>query len=259
MDNDAATLAPSARHDGRAPAVVNIFPSADTLPENLLRFYVQFSKPMSRGYTREHIRVLGPDGNPAADVLYRAPVELWDRQQRWLTVLLDPGRLKRGLGPNAALGPPLKAGQDYVLHIAAGLPDATTQRTGEAASKRFRVGPPVREPVRPDRWTIVTPPDATTQPMVARFDRPLDRALLPQCLQVIDPTGTPVQGQGSTGNGETEWRFCPSITWLRGSYRLRVAPWLEDVCGNSVAAAFDAEVTGSSVEAVVRLSVQFDV
>jgi hypothetical protein len=58
--------------------VKHFFPSSDSLPENLLRFYVCFSNPMQRGRAAEHISLLGPDGRPAPDVLYRPPVELWD-------------------------------------------------------------------------------------------------------------------------------------------------------------------------------------
>ena len=77
--------------------VKNVFPSADSLPENLLRFYACFSNSMQHGRAEEQIRLLGPDGKPAPDVLYRPPVELWDRSMRHLTILLDPGRLKRGV------------------------------------------------------------------------------------------------------------------------------------------------------------------
>ena len=83
-----------------ATEVNHIFPSGGCLPENLLRFYVCFSNSMQRGRVRSKISLLGPDGEPAPDALYRAPVELWDRSMRRLTILLDPGRLKRGVGPN---------------------------------------------------------------------------------------------------------------------------------------------------------------
>jgi hypothetical protein len=75
------------------PEVSQIFPSADVLPENLLRFHVRFSNPMQRGRAADHIELLGPDGHPAPDVLYRAPIELRDTSMIWLAILLDPGRL----------------------------------------------------------------------------------------------------------------------------------------------------------------------
>jgi hypothetical protein len=56
-------------------------------------------------------------------VLYRAPVELWDRSMQHLTILVDPGRLKRGVGPNRELGPPLKVGDEYALVAGSGLVD----------------------------------------------------------------------------------------------------------------------------------------
>ena len=115
-------LLPTAMSDA-ATQVKQVFPSSDSLPENLLRFYVCFSNPMQRGRSEEQIKLLGPDGQPAPDTLYRAPVELWDRSMRHLTVLLDPGRLKRGVGPNRELGPPLKAGRKYTLAIAPGMID----------------------------------------------------------------------------------------------------------------------------------------
>ena len=81
--------------------VQHIYPSSDCLPENLLRFYVDFSTSMQRGRAESEIAILGPAGELAPDVLYHAPVELWDRTMRRLTILLDPGRLKRGVGPTA--------------------------------------------------------------------------------------------------------------------------------------------------------------
>jgi len=114
--------------------VKHIFPSSGYLPENLLRFYVCFSNSMQRGRAETEIALLGPDGKPAPDVLYRAPVELWDRSMKCLTILFDPGRLKRGVGPNRELGPPLKVGQTYTLAVDAGMIDLTGSRLPTDAS-----------------------------------------------------------------------------------------------------------------------------
>jgi hypothetical protein len=117
--------------------VSQVHPSSDVLPENLLRFYVRFSNPMRRGRAEGNIKVLGPDGNPVPDALYRAPVELWDSSMTCLTVLLDPGRLKRGVGPNRVLGPPLKAGERCMLAVGPGMIDAYGRPLREGFSKSF--------------------------------------------------------------------------------------------------------------------------
>ena len=104
--------------------VDRVFPSDDVLPENLLRFYVYFSAPMQRGQARDQIVLLGPDGQPVSAEFFNAPTELWDPAMERLTVLLDPGRIKRGVGPNLELGPPLQQGDRYTLVIGAHMIDA---------------------------------------------------------------------------------------------------------------------------------------
>src|SRR6516165_1553519 len=143
------------------PEVSQVFPSSEALPENLLRFHVRFSRPMQRGRAEANIAVLGPDGSPVLDVLYRAPVELWDSSMTCLTVLLDPGRLKRGVGPNQVLGPPLRSGQRYTLAIAPGMIDTDGCPLREGFSKSFRVSHPVREPIAFERWELRVPATGT--------------------------------------------------------------------------------------------------
>ena len=124
------------REPSTAPTEVKgVFPSSDLLPENLIRFYVYFSSPMRRGCAAEHITLRGPDGDPAPDVLYRAPTELWDKSMKYLTILLDPGRIKRRVGPNRALGPPLKAGQNYTLVVGSGMADSSDRPLRESFHK----------------------------------------------------------------------------------------------------------------------------
>ena len=42
--------------------VLGIYPSAEVVPRNLLRFYVYFSASMSAGYVAEHVRLLDATG-----------------------------------------------------------------------------------------------------------------------------------------------------------------------------------------------------
>jgi hypothetical protein len=151
--------------------VTQVFPSNDVLPENLLRFYVRFSTPMQRGRAEDNIAVLGPDGAPAPDVLYRAPVELWDRRMTCLTILLDPGRLKRGVGPNRLLGPPLKAGQRYTLAIGPGMIDVYGRPLREGFNKPFSVSEAVRERIAIEEWKIRPPAMENHEPLELSFPR----------------------------------------------------------------------------------------
>jgi hypothetical protein len=219
--------------------VSQVFPSSDALPENLLRFYVCFSGPMQRGRAEQHIAVLGSDGRPAPDVLYRAPAELWDRDMTCLTVLLDPGRLKRGVSPHRELGPPLRAGQEFALVIEPGMVDSSGRRLEEGFCKPFHVTRAVRAPVAPGGWKILRPAKKSLQPLEIVFPAPLDWAQLWDAIAVIPEDGPRLQGRVAIGQGERRWSFTPELPWKSGPYRLSVASGLEDVCGNTLLAPFD--------------------
>ena len=118
------------------------------LPENLLRFYIQFSAPMSRGEAYQHIRLLDAAGKPVADPFLELDEELWSRDGRRFTLLFDPGRIKRGLKPREEVGPVLEAGKSYTLVI-----DRPGPTPGQSARSRFRksfrVGPPDQDSPSP--------------------------------------------------------------------------------------------------------------
>jgi hypothetical protein len=226
--------------------VKHIFPSSDCLPENLLRFYVCFSNPMQRGRVEAEISLLGPDGEPAPDVLYRAPVELWDRSMQYLTILLDPGRLKRGVGPNRELGPPLEAGQAYTLAVGSGMVDVSGRRLGEPFYKRFHVTDAVRKNVAIEQWKIAAPSTGSRRALVLDFPGPLDWALLSQEITVVGAGEQTIEGQIVIDQCESRWSFAPTTPWAAGCYDIRVSSSLEDVCGNRVIAAFDRPLRSGS-------------
>jgi hypothetical protein len=239
--------------------LTQVFPSSDTLPENLLRFYLRFSNSMQRGRVEEQIRLLGPDGEPAPDVLYRPPVELWDRTMRHLTILLDPGRLKRGVGPNRALGPPLKAGHEYTLVIGSGMLDLRGRPLPGSVSKRFQVKEAVRERIAVEHWKIRPPTKDSREPLVLMFPKPLDWALLWHTIDVVAEGGLSIAGRIAIDQGERRWSFTPSSPWTAGSYSVRVASGLEDVCGNTLLEAFDKPLRSGTalISAAANRSIPF--
>jgi hypothetical protein len=238
--SDVLTLEFSFPDESAEPTqVTDVFPSADLLPENLLRFYVCFSNSMQRGQAEEQIRLLGSDGMPASEILYRPPVELWDRSMRHLTILLDPGRLKRWVGPNRELGPPLKAGQRYTLAIGSGMVDFSGRSLGQSFYKSFLVREAVREPITIAHWKVLSPATKSRQPLTIVFPKPLDWALLSHAITITPKGGSPIPGRIAIDPGERQWSFTPTSPWAAGPYSIRVASSLEDVCGNGLLAAFD--------------------
>jgi hypothetical protein len=232
--------------------VTHVFPSCDLLPENVLRFYVCFSNSMQRGRALHEIALVDSAGQPLTDALYRPPVELWDRTMRRLTVLLDPGRLKRLVGPNRALGPPLKAGQKYTLEIGAGMIDLDGRPLREPFHKCFLAGDPVRERISVDSWKVVLPITGSRQPLVLMFTTPLDWALLLRTITIRSEDESVIDGQVVIDQCEKRWSFTPASPWVAGMYHICVGSTLEDACGNSITGAFDRpirNVSGSTMPA----------
>jgi hypothetical protein len=88
----AAPLVPTTR-------VLHIYPTTNVLPENQLKFYVYFSAPMQNGDAWSHIHLLDAAGKAVELPFLEIDQELWNPEHTRLTVLFDPGRIKRGVLP----------------------------------------------------------------------------------------------------------------------------------------------------------------
>ena len=228
-----------------APAIVaRVEPSGDILPENLLKFYIHFSAPMSRGEVYDRVRLTDDAGREVEGAFLRIGEELWDNSGTRITLLLDPGRIKRGLRPREEEGPILEAGKAYSLVVDREWPDAAGQPLRESYKKTFRAGPARMRRLDPKDWTIKTPEAAAKTALVVTFPEPLDRAMLEHALVLLDPGGAKVVGRASLSEDATRWRFAPETNWLAGSYQLEINADLEDLAGNSLSRAFEVDVNG---------------
>ena len=228
---------------GATTRVVEIFPTAPTLPRNQLKLYVEFSAPMSEGEVARRVHVRRSDtGEPIDAAFLPMEPELWDRERRRVTILFDPARIKRGLAPNQAIGYPLTEGVAVDVAVDAGFLDGDGHPLAAGATRRYAIGPDVRRPVDPDEWDLAVPAAGTRTPLVVTFDRPLDHALLRHCLAVTTDAGRAVAGDATAGAGETAWSFTPDAGWAAGTYELTVDGILEDLAGNSVLRVFDREL-----------------
>ena len=240
--------------------VTQVYPTADNLPENLLKFYIHFSAPMSRGYAYEHVRLLDDGGSPVELPFLEIDEELWDANYQRLTLLFDPGRIKSGLVPNQEVGIALQAGRTYTLAIDSGWLDAEGKPLRRAFEKRFTAEPADTDPPDPKSWTL-TAPSSGVDALVLDFPEPLDQALLSRVLAVRTRAGHPVAGRSAISRGETRWSFVPDAPWKPGRYRIEAMTILEDLAGNSINRPFEVDVFEKVQQRVARetVSVPFNV
>ncbi|MEM1182321.1 MAG: hypothetical protein AAGM22_28505, partial [Acidobacteriota bacterium] len=174
-DAEARFLVPEPEVRERA-RVRSVTPSGE-VPSNLLRFYVHFSEPMSARHVLDHIELLDPSGTPIQDAFVEVPGGLWDRERTRLTLFVHPGRVKRGVGPNQAVGPVFEAGGRYRLRVASTARDAVGRELGESFESSLLVGPPDHRSPDPKAWRFIAP-ERPTDPLIVELDEPADAALL---------------------------------------------------------------------------------
>jgi hypothetical protein len=228
-----------------ATSVVAVYPSTDSVPENLLRVYVRFSAPMLRRDVHEHVHLYDSAGEQIPLPFVEIDQGLWDPTGRRLTLFLHPGRIKRGVAPNLQLGPPLREGHTFRLVVDRACRDATGTPLAASYEKELHVAAADRESPDYRDW-VVSPPTTLEAPLVIDFGEPLDHALLQRFVVVEDSRGTAISGNVSVQNGETRWSLRPEGSWKPGDYTILVNPALEDLAGNTLLRLFDEEIGNRS-------------
>ncbi|MEJ7740404.1 MAG: hypothetical protein WKF97_23545 [Chitinophagaceae bacterium] len=225
-----------------APKLLAVYPSQDTLPENLLKFYLRFSQPMSEGESYKYITLIREQIDTLHDVFLNLQPELWNAERTVITVWLDPGRIKRGLQPNQGLGSPLEDQSTYTLQVSnkwkdrQGLPLEQGITKSFVASKRDSLSPD------PDRWTLHIPKAASRQALTIDCKESMDYFLLEESLSISGQDGVRVEGHLTIDQDGKTGHFIPVEPWVAGNHILIIQSILEDLAGNNINRPFDRDI-----------------
>lgn len=236
---------PLIRRASSTTRLTQVYPTAAVLPENLLKFYLQFSAPMSRGRIYQHIHLRRANGGEVELPFLEINEELWDPSMTRLTLFIDPGRIKRGVRPLEEIGPALEEGKIYTLTIDSQWRDANDAPLESAFRKRFRVGPPDRDTPDMSLWRVDAPRAGTRGKLKVSFNDPLDHALAQRMIFVRDREGARLEGAIELSDHERRWTFIPRKPWRAGEHTLVAATTIEDLAGNNIDKPFDVDVFDS--------------
>lgn len=165
---------------------------------------------------------------------------MWSADGKRLTVLFDPGRVKRDVAAAGATAAPLQPGAGYRIAV------------GDYR-RSFRAGPALRTALNPNAWRVDAP-TLKDGALTVHFDRVMDAALTADQLVVAAMNGRIVSGRSRLDAEGTVWRFMPQSAWSAGEYRVLSGPMLEDVSGNRIGEALDHElVLGEQAPATTSL------
>ncbi|RYG18886.1 MAG: hypothetical protein EOO07_07970 [Chitinophagaceae bacterium] len=228
-------------NQNRAPVLSSIYPEADTVPENLLKFYFVFSKPMRSGESLQHIFLLDKKGDTMRNVFLNLQPELWDTSGKILTIWIDPGRIKRDLVLNKKLGNPLHLKSNYKLIVSSRWKDKQGLALTESFTKSFVVGAADHEVPNVHKWTLSLPKLGTRLPIVLDTEETLDHLLLAESISISDSNGQELKGAVKIKKDQL-WEFTPVKPWTDTTYQLEVNARLEDLAANNLNKVFDRDI-----------------
>jgi hypothetical protein len=240
IDKGLDVRTPRATASAKPTVVKHIYPTATEIPDNILRFYIEFSQPMPRGDAYKYIDVFTDKGKKVEWPFLQLDDEPWNADQTRLTLFIDPGRVKKGVKPRIDLGPVFTQGTKYTLVINGKWPTLGGQTLGADVRKPLVATQPQSDALEPKNWKLSSPTGRNSAVSVA-FDHPLDHILILRDFEVVDADGKNVPGTAETTNHDSGWIFRPATSWTPGRYNVRIATTLEDVCGNRIGLPFEID------------------
>lgn len=240
-------------------AVLDIYPTASELPENLLRFYLYFKTPMKKGQALDHIRLMDTAGNIDKHAFMEFKQELWSPDGKRLTILFDPGRIKRGVSTNMELGPALLEGKRYTLSISGTWQDVYGQELVVETTKEFVVGKAYRQSIKVQEWELHKPAANSDDALSIHFDRIMDHALFQPMIQIEDEEKNLIAGYWEGLEQEQLIQFIPEQKWQPGKYQIVIDSRLEDVAANNLQNLLDQNETEEGNNSDTHQQIDFEI
>lgn len=223
------------------PKVVKIYPSADVLPANHLRFYIYFDRPMRGGKELfKHLAILDEKGKEIAEPWLVD--EIWDEANNCLILFIHPGRIKWGVELRELMGPVLYEKRSYALVVRGEWTDLEGNKIGKDTIKRFRTIFEDRVRIELKDWKLTAPAAGTRDALELTLSKSIDYRSLHTGLTVMNAKDEIIEGAIAIGKDEKSWHFTPAQPWQPDAHRIIVDPYLEDVAGNTPSRPFDFDL-----------------
>lgn len=224
------------------PRVVKVYPSADVLPANQLRFYIYFDRPMRGGKELfNHLAIIDEKGKEIEEPWLVD--EIWDEENNCLILFIHPGRIKWGVELRELMGPVLFEKRWYALVVRGEWTDLEGNKIGKDTIKKFRTTAEDRARVELKEWKLTAPAAGTREAVEVTLPKSVDYRSLQTGLTVTNGKDETITGAITVGQDEKSWRFTPAQAWQKGAHQVNVSPDLEDVAGNTPVRPFDMDLS----------------
>ena len=235
-------------------------PDECLLPANHLKFYVHFSRPMRPTESWEHFSLKDLRTGELVPRPFRH-IDLWDEQNRRLTLWFHPGRQKTGVNLNEDLGGILTAGHRYLLLIDPQWKTQAGQPLDGSVKKRyaFTASNADHEQPDPNNWELTPPTLDTVEPLIISFGEMLDFATARKVITACSNNEEIIEISQQADWDGTRVKIFPSKPWTAGSYTLALNPRLEDLAGNSLERPFEVDLRSETTDFAKKLTLTFEI
>lgn len=227
----------------KALEVLAVHPSSTTVPSNLLKWYIQFSRRVNPSKIYDHISLLDASGKEVERAILPLTPPLLSEDGKTLTLWMEPGRQKRDLGPNKHLGAVMQPDRAYTLVIDATLKDENGLNLQMGIQHQFKTTVPDRVSPNAELWNIKLPSRNSKEALHILFGGSLDFGSLDESFAILKQNGEAVEGIFQYG--DTSLVFYPNLPWERGTFKLQFNKRIEDLAGNNLERSFDRDVTAA--------------
>lgn len=240
-----------------------IYPSSKILPSNILKWYIQFSNPISEVFVYNHIRFLNAVGDTIPRSILPLENALISDNGKLLTVWIEPGRQKRGLIPNTKLGPVFnKDGfNKYSLVVLKTLEDQNGVGMKKDFMHSFQTTIADRNKPTINSWNLIPPKINSTSSLIIDCNESLDYGSTLNNISILHNKENEIQGTWKLSDHETILEFTPIYPWKKGIYHIVFSPKIEDLAGNSLERLFDHKINeltdDNSSNSIYEYKIQF--
>ncbi|AUC14958.1 hypothetical protein BTO06_07325 [Tenacibaculum sp. SZ-18] len=233
--------------------VKNLYPNYSELPSNLLKWYVEFSKPVNPTNIYDHISLIDNITQKKVDRAF-LPLEnpLLSNDGKLLTLWIEPGRQKRDLGPNKHLGKVLEIGKSYTLMIDGNLKDSKGIPMRSNFTFSFEVFEADRTQPDINNWKLNPPKRNTKDELVIHLNDKLDYGSLINNLILYN--NKQIEGVFTIDSNNNKVIFTPFHKWKPNTYVLKCNKLIEDLAGNNLERLFDRDVQEQKVTPTLERS-----
>jgi hypothetical protein len=182
----------------------------------------------------QYINLLDNNGNIISRGILQEIPELWNEDKSLLCVWIEPGRIKRDLGPNRLLGPVLESGKQFKLRISSKIKDQNGIPLEGVSEHDFIVEEADRCSPSIDRWELTI---LNNENFRIKFDEPLDYGSAKNAFEVEG-----ISGEWLMSNDQMSISFAAHEKIRAGSYKIKVDSNVEDLAGNNLNRLFDQDI-----------------